>query len=66
MGNFHFSLKMHFKTVALLLVFLSLANGEKFSALSEMEELARDESKILLEFEKFLATMSDVMKYLKL
>ena len=66
MGNVHFSLKMHFKTVAILLVFLSLANGEKFSALSEMEELARDESKILLEFEKFLATMSDVMKYLKL
>lgn len=57
---------MHFKTVAILLIFLSLTNGEKFSALSEMEDLARDESKILLEFEKFLATMYDVMKYLEL
>ena len=63
---FDFSLKMHFKLVALILVFFSIANGEKFSALSEMENLARDEGKILLEFEQFLATMGDVMKYLKL
>lgn len=57
---------MQFIPFAILLVFLSLVNGEKFSALSEMESLARDEGKILLEFEKFLATLGDVMKYLKL
>jgi hypothetical protein len=41
-------------------------DGEKFSALSEMEKLAQDEGKIIQEFEKFFIEMDDIMEYLKL
>lgn len=51
---------------AVFSVFFISTHGEKFSALSEMENLARDEEKIVREFEKFLFTMGDVMKYFEL
>lgn len=65
-----FSLKMHFLSIGTLIFSTFLLSheigGEKFSALSEMENLARDEEKIIQEFEKFLIEMDDIMEYLKL
>lgn len=60
---------MHFISIGTLIfstIFLSdRVGGEKFSALTEMENLANDEGKIIQEFEKFLMEMDDIMEYLK-